>query len=369
MSNVMTANEHLSRIALTQPTVLDQAQSIFTAMLDHSPDAVLILDQHQQVVFVSQALMMYLDLSRRHHVYGQLLSDIFRCRDEDELDPTCNPTEPCEQCGIVRAINTGIIGNVATQEIRLLQSDQTIREMRISTRSFMIRNQQFSMCTLQDITAERHRLQLDRMFFHDVLNTAGLVKGYADILRGASDDELEMIQEQLSRTSTRLINEIETQRILNAAENNDLHVEWSSENAGGLLDDLQAEYTRHEVARERSLQIVGSVDVTLTTDPTLLGRVLGNLIKNALEASAPGEVVSLGCWHEGATVVFTVHNPAVIPDHVKRHIFKRTISTKGQGRGIGTYSAHLLTERYLNGHIDFTTAADEGTTFSVTYPL
>jgi signal transduction histidine kinase len=38
------------------------------------------------------------------------------------------------------------------------------------------------------------------------------------------------------------------------------------------------------------------------------------------------------------------------------------------GRGIGTYSAKLITERYLGGSLSFTSSEDEGTTFAVTLP-
>ena len=38
-----------------------------------------------------------------------------------------------------------------------------------------------------------------------------------------------------------------------------------------------------------------------------------------------------------------------MPDEVKAQIFERSFSTKGRGRGIGTYSIKLLTERYLEG--------------------
>mgnify|MGYP006293419399 CR=1 len=34
-------------------------------------------------------------------------------------------------------------------------------------------------------------------------------------------------------------------------------------------------------------------------------------------------------------------------------LFKRSFSTKGVGRGIGTYSMKLFGEKYLKGKVDF----------------
>ena len=54
-------------------------------------------------------------------------------------------------------------------------------------------------------------------------------------------------------------------------------------------------------------------------------------------------------------------------DAVRGRIFKQAVSTKGKGRGIGTYSMKLLTE-YLQGHISFRSTPDAGTTFEACFP-
>jgi signal transduction histidine kinase len=50
-------------------------------------------------------------------------------------------------------------------------------------------------------------------------------------------------------------------------------------------------------------------------------------------------------------------------------IFSRSFSTKGVGRGLGTYSIKLLTERYLGGRADFVSNREDGTVFRVRLPL
>jgi len=92
------------------------------------------------------------------------------------------------------------------------------------------------------------------------------------------------------------------------------------------------------------------------------------MTKNALEASRPGETVSLGCDQKDNGIAFWVHNPGVMPPDVQLQIFQRSFSTKGAGRGIGTYSIKLLTERYLMGTVSFTSSSGQGTTFRVCCP-
>jgi len=54
---------------------------------------------------------------------------------------------------------------------------------------------------------------------------------------------------------------------------------------------------------------------------------------------------------------------------VRWQVFRRSFTTKGKGRGLGTYSMKVLTERYLEGEIDFISEPDQGTTFYARYPV
>ena len=96
--------------------------------------------------------------------------------------------------------------------------------------------------------------------------------------------------------------------------------------------------------------------------------MLGNLLKNALEASSAGETVTVGVMPEDDRVAFWVHNAAHMPRDVQLQVFKRSFSTKGSGRGIGTYSIRLFVTRYLHGSVDFESSEENGTIFRVRLP-
>ena len=70
----------------------------------------------------------------------------------------------------------------------------------------------------------------------------------------------------------------------------------------------------------------------------------------------------------GDRVGFTVHNLTVMPPAVQSQIFMRSFSTKGSGRGLGTYSIKLISEKYLRGLVSFFSNAEEGTQFMVSLP-
>ena len=57
-----------------------------------------------------------------------------------------------------------------------------------------------------------------------------------------------------------------------------------------------------------------------------------------------------------------------MPPKVQLQVFQRSFSTKGLGRGLGTYSMRLLTQRYLGGTVSFSSKEGEGTEFRARYP-
>ena len=103
------------------------------------------------------------------------------------------------------------------------------------------------------------------------------------------------------------------------------------------------------------------------TDPSLLSRILTNMLKNAFEATEAGGEVRLAVDTENGSVSFNVWNRASMPESVALRIFQRHFSTrKGPGRGSGTYSMKFFGEDILRGKMDFTTTKDAGTLFKFT---
>ena len=172
------------------------------------------------------------------------------------------------------------------------------------------------------------------------------------------------------RAATRqLVGEITGQRTLIAAESNDLAVDPELVGTLAVIRDRTQTWAGLPMARNRRIEIdPGSLDTTMVTDPRLLGRVLENMLKNALEASRPGQNVRIGCRGAGDQIEFWVANEAVMPPAVQLQVFQRSFSTKGDGRGLGAYSMKLLTERYLGGSVSFSSAPGQGTEFRARYP-
>jgi len=149
-----------------------------------------------------------------------------------------------------------------------------------------------------------------------------------------------------------------------------LQPDFKNHSINEILLLTQNTYKNHELAEGKFLEIKKlNVDFSFVTDSTLLIRCLGNLIKNALEASGLGESITLTAQHMKNEIEFSVHSQKFIPENIQRQLFQRSFSTKNsKGRGIGLYSVKLIAEQYLKGKVSFVSNELEKTVFNITVP-
>jgi len=341
-------------------------------MLDAVPDILLVLNGERQVVYANRSLYRTLGIKNGEidGVFGNRPGEVLKCIHAFESAGGCGTTVFCSTCGAAKAILSSQKNQADVQECRILQ-DQTgdALDLRVWTNPLLVDDTLFTVFAVTDISHEKRREFLERIFFHDILNTAGGLRGSAELIREAGVEELDEFKDIILRLSNDLIEEIQAQRQLAAAENEELAIHPSAFETADILEEIVDLYGGHQVARERHIRIEDSAyEGRLITDRSLLRRVLGNMMKNALEASTPGDTVTLGCVAADQGVSFWVHNPGFIPLDIQLQIFQRSFSTKGSGRGLGTYSIKLLTERYLKGRVSFGTSPEEGTVFRAVCP-
>jgi PAS domain-containing protein len=346
-----------------------EQQPLLPTFLDAVPNIVLVLNETRQIVYANRRLLCALGCTDPAEVCGLRPGELFGCVHASEGPDGCGTTEFCRTCGAVRAILGSLLGHEMVEECHILRTDNDALEFRVWTTPLTIHGRPYTIFSLSDITHEKRRAVLERVFFHDLLNLAGALQGFAEYLNEADPNEVGDIRETIARLTNRLTQEIRSQQLLAAAERGDLEVMPTEVSALELLHEVADAYRLHPAAQERTIVVdAASADARMITDRALLSRVIENMVKNALEAIAPGDTVTLRARPQSNGVRLEVHNPGAMPPEVRLQIFKRSYTTKGRGRGIGTYSMKLLTEKYLGGRISFESTAEAGTTFFVDLP-
>jgi K+-sensing histidine kinase KdpD len=340
-------------------------------VIDAMPHLVAILNENRQIVAANKNLVKLLGDNDLDNVLGTRPGESVGCRNSTEKPSGCGTTEACKQCGAVLAILSAQRGTEDEQECAILQLDGNALDLKVKASPIQLGDKNYTLFSAQNIENEKRREVLERTFFHDIINSAGGLQGIADLLKESDDaEEVGELSTMISQLSSELLDEIKAQRELLAAERWELEPEIGPFNSRHLLGEIKNLYEHHPVGENKIIHLdEGCADLEVHNARALLFRVVGNMAKNALEATVPEGSITLGCDRDGDQVRFWVNNDTIIPRDVKLQVFKRSFSTKGAGRGIGTYSMKMLTERYLKGSVTFDSEEDSGTTFMVRIPL
>jgi len=351
---------------------LDSVKPVVTAMLDACPEPAVVIDRPRRIVLANDKVPALVDRAPAE-VTGLRLGDLLQCVHADLGPDGCGTTPFCTVCGAALAIEESQDeGRASVRDYRVTRAAEAASaalDLRVWTTPLAVGPEPLTVVAIRDMTDSNRRAALERVFFHDLLNTAGALRGYMQMWPSFTPDQAAEASQAAARLSHQIVEEIETQRDLAAAESGELEVRVREIEPRAFLDDLRVLYAHHRAARDRAIALAGCDEgVRIRTDRVLLARVIGNLVKNALEASAPGQSVTLG-FHRAPAPAFTVHNDGVIPEDVRLQIFQRAFTTKGErGRGLGTYSVKLLGERYLGGTVEFSSSPAAGTSFTVRLP-
>lgn len=341
--------------------------------IDAMSDGVLILNTQRQIVGANRQLLELMGRSL-DAILGQRVGELVGCVNASQGPNGCGTAKNCLTCGAVNALLECELTSLRVNRecrITLAEPPGEALDLSVSASRAAVDGEAYTICVLKDISDEKRLAVLARMFFHDVMNTIGGIQGCAQILRQSCSDaamESETLM-LLADLSDHLVEEVRTQRDLMYAEAGDLDPEFSEVSVPDLVQRVRAMHARLPAARHRRIAIGELCGGSLHTDPRLLARVLGNMLTNALEATAPNQCVTLGCRLEAEQLVFSVHNREVMSEEIQMQVFQRSFSTKArQGRGIGTHSMKLFGERYLGGRVSFTSREPEGTTFYIALP-
>jgi len=346
-----------------------QSQPLLTQVLQALPEMILVVNASRQMVFANEAFLSRLQIHDVGGLGGRRWGDVLGCQHALE-EGGCEVTRFCRTCGGLKAIETGLRGTRDIQECRILTRAGDALDLQVTAVPVAFGADQYVICTLADISAQKRRRVLERLFFHDVLNTAIGVRGLADLLLEAEREKATEVRGMIVNAAATLVEQIQSQRLLTIAENRDLSVSVQPLDSLDFLRGILAKWQEEGKARHLILVVTAdSTSVRFSADETILSQVLNSMVKNAFDASQRGMEIALGCYAEEQAVVFRVRNSAVMTEDVQLQLFQRSFSTRGSGRGLGTYSMKLLTEQYLGGKAGFSSGGSDGTMFYVRLPL
>ncbi len=198
---------------------------------------------------------------------------------------------------------------------------------------------------------------------HEVRNPMTTVRGFMQLLSFNEDnprkrEQFSLMIEELDRANS-IITEY-----LSLAKNKKVELKPHSLNAviKNLLPLLQAD----AMVSDKYIKLETQDIPDLALDEKELSQLIINLVRNGLEAMAPGGIVSIRTYKEAGFTVLSVKDEGtgIDPEIIKK-LGTPFVTTKESGTGLGLAVTYSIADRH-NARIDFETS-HEGTTFFVRF--
>lgn len=349
---------------------------LITQILEGFPELAVIINKNRQIVAFNKKALETFYISEPEALLGKRIGEALNCIYSNLMPAGCGTAQFCSECGLIKAIKYTYDKKVFAEEeckiTALLNNKEHSYEFLVNTQPIKFKDADFILFAVKDISSLKRKEALERIFFHDILNTASAIDGITKLLMDEKDEhERAQLLQALSGATQQLLNEIISQRDLRNAEDGKLGVDIKEISVFDFLKSVYEVYKNHELAKGKSLIVeYPEKNNVFETDRTLLLRSIGNLIKNALEASNEGDIVKVYSYFNHEYVYFNVYNSKIIPENVQLHLFQRSFSTKcAKGRGLGLYSVKLIIEQYLKGKVTYVSNEMLGTVFTIQLPI
>jgi K+-sensing histidine kinase KdpD len=337
------------------------------SLIESLSQMLVVLNKERQIIFANKLYYDFCGVPVTKSIIGKRPGEAINCVHAFLTTGGCGSSNFCKTCGAANAILESHKGIQSTKECRILTQTLESKNILVTSTPYNYMGEDFTIFSLTDISNKMRTETLERLFFHDLLNSASGISGLSSMLKELKDpEEIAEVALIINRAAENLVEEIQAQRQLSEAERGELHPDNKDVNSISVLHDLKNLFSLQAMEADKSILIdEDSEGHILNTDPVLLRRVIGNMIKNAVEVYNPKAIITLRCATNNQKVRFSVHNPAEIDENVQLQLFKRSFTTKGVGRGLGTYSMKLLGEKYLKGKVGFESSKQNGTTFFI----
>lgn len=195
------------------------ASPLIAATMDGMLNFAMILNRQRQAVFINKPFREFLAANGIDGIIGKRMGNLVGCKHPPESEGGCGTTEACARCGAAQSLAQALKGVEAASECRILS--RKIGEdldLKVSVTPLRHGGEDFLMMSLLDISSEKRRAVMERLFFHDIINTAGGVQGLLSLVEGAAPEEARTYVQSAARASDRMVEQILSQKDLAAAE-------------------------------------------------------------------------------------------------------------------------------------------------------
>ncbi|MCH4212132.1 MAG: ATP-binding protein [Prevotella sp.] len=228
------------------------------------------------------------------------------------------------------------------------------------------------LVTISDINIELDDNEMDswikliRVLTHEIMNTVTPITSLSETLFKKADGEMRDGLEVIHKTSRELIAFVENYRKFTHVPTPVPSLFYIKPFLERMVRLAEQQTTGKEIVIDRD---AFPDDLILYADESLVGHVVTNLLKNAIQALDAGGKITIKayCNESEAVIIDISDNGPMIPEDVAQHIFVPFFTTKKEGSGIGLPVSKQIM-RLSGGTLMLKSDKNQGlTTFSMVF--
>ena len=246
---------------------------------------------------------------------------------------------------------------------------------RLNERRLLVEEQNQRLAALNRELEHRERLsaigKMSSVVSHQMLQQLGVIGLYTDLIRSAQNGDDPGVAQ--AKANAAAIEEAlgELNRVLRdlLVFSRDLRLNLYPHPLTVVVAEAVEECHGAAAAHGVTLWFDCPTEAALPLDKLKIRQALGNVVRNAIEASPPGGVVRVeGAARDGwAEVAVTDHGPGV-PERDRDAVFTPFFTTKEQGTGLGLAIAREFVQAH-GGTLGVDAAPGRGATFVMRLPI
>ena len=160
-------------------------------LVDSLPYLGAILNEQRQIVFANSALMEFLGIEAFEKVIGKRPGETLDCKNAEVGPDGCGTSRNCVVCGALNSIYESQINQKkVTKECRIssISENRNISyDFKVTSTPFEWHKHKYTLFALEDISADKRRRSLEKIFFHDVLNKTSAMYGFLQLLQSETE--------------------------------------------------------------------------------------------------------------------------------------------------------------------------------------
>jgi len=336
-----------------------------------SDEIFVVLDKQGRTVYLDPKAKSLLGITATDMALDRL-GNLVRCERTQFHRGQCGKLNPCEFCGINRAINKSCgLGLNADEDANLVCFVNKKRlhfDLRVKARPIKSGCLSgFVLLSLSDAWHLGRNAVYERELNPYVQNHLCSLLGAVGHLASDDADMSECLKAEMHHSIVAMLSYVRKTELVSMVQQGTIHTSvWPV-----LVKDIVACYENQKLNQNlERIRIENRCNssAAAVAPSDLLTKAIDELLANALHADLSNQVVlRFSCTDDEIWV--TVANKAVLEPAVKWGIYRPMPSKNNRLiRGYGTYLARMLVEKYCNGRIRFKTDSSYGTVFNIVLP-